>query len=293
MTLAHIIRPKPRDLGGFAVSRLLPQIELRNVGPFVFLDHIGPVDFPPGEGINVRPHPHIGLATITWLWSGEIFHRDSLGSAQAIQPGDVNWMTAGRGISHSERTTDETRARGQRLHGVQSWLALPKAHEETAPAFAHHKAASLPRIERDGARVTVIAGSAFGLHAPQTVFAPTLYCDLALLDGARIVLPPEHEERAVLVGAGGLEIEGERLEAGSLASFAPGVAATMKAHGDVKALILGGAKLDGQRHLWWNFVSSSKERIAEAKLDWEDPRRRRSMFGEILGDDEFIPLPSA
>lgn len=293
MTLSHIIRPKPRDLGGFAVSRLLPQIELRSVGPFVFLDHIGPVNFPPGEGINVRPHPHIGLATITWLWEGEIFHRDSLGSAQAIRPGDVNWMTAGRGISHSERTTEETRKRGQRLHGVQSWLALPKTHEETAPAFAHHKSQSLPHFSAGGARVTVIAGSAFGHQAPQIVFAPTLYCDLALADGASFTLPPEHEERAVLVGAGVLEIDGERLEAGSLGAFAPGAVASMKAQGDVKALVLGGARLDGPRHLWWNFVSSSNERIAQAKLDWEDPRRRLSMFGEIAGDDEFIPLPGA
>lgn len=282
-----IIMPRSRDLGeGFMVRRILPYAKRRHVGPFVFFDHMGPADFAPGQGLDVRPHPHIGLATVTYLFEGEIMHRDSLGVVQPIRPGDVNWMVAGRGIVHSERTRDELRRSGSALHGIQSWLALPQGQEETAPDFKHHPAASLPEIELPGARMRLIAGEAFGAASPVQVFAPMFYLDAVLDDEAVLPLPEEYEERAVYVAIGMVVLDGERYEAGSMLVLKPGSRPRITAQGPARLMLLGGAPLDGERHLWWNFVSSSKERIEQAKADW-----RAGRFAMVPGDPEFIPLP--
>ncbi len=282
-----VVPARPRTLGGFAVRRLLPYVERRLVGPFVFFDHMGPVDLPPGTGTDVPPHPHIGLATVTYLFSGEIFHRDSVGSAQAIRPGDVNWMRAGRGIVHSERSAPERRARGDRLHGIQAWVALPLADEEAEPAFFHHPAGALPSFEREGARVRLVAGTAYGARSPVEVASPTLYADATLADGATLALPDEHEERAVYVVEGGLACAGATFEPGALIVLRPGVRVTARAQGESRLMLLGGAPLEGRRHVWWNFVSSSKDRIERAKADW-----RAGRFPKVPGDDvDFVPLP--
>jgi len=281
-----IIEPRPRDLGGFSVRRVLPAAGQRSVGPFVFFDHIGPADFAPGTGIDVRPHPHIGLATVTYLFEGTLDHRDSLGSVATIEPGAVNWMTAGRGIVHSERTGAEPRARGHRIHGIQSWVALPRAWEETAPAFHHHPAASLPEFNRGGVRVRVIAGTAYEHRSPVETHAQTLYADLALAPGSALELPDEHAERAVYVAEGRIEIGGTPLAAGHMAVLEPGRVAMLSAAAGARALLLGGEPLDGPRHLWWNFVSSSAERIEQAGRDWAEGR-----FDAVPGETEFIPLP--
>lgn len=284
-----VITPRSRDLGeGFMVRRILPYAKRRHVGPFVFFDHMGPADFAPGHGLDVRPHPHIGLATVTYLFEGEIMHRDSLGVVQPIRPGDVNWMVAGRGIVHSERTRDELRRSGAALHGIQSWLALPQAHEETAPDFRHHPAASLPEIERPGARMRLIAGAAFGAVSPVHTFAPMFYLDVILDDEAVLPLPEDYEERAVYVAIGMVMLDGERYEAGSMLVLKPDSHPQIVAQGPARLMLLGGAPLDGERHLWWNFVSSSKERIEQAKADW-----RAGRFAMVPGDPEFIPLPEA
>lgn len=284
-----IITPRSRDLGeGFMVRRILPYAKRRHVGPFVFFDHMGPVEFAPGHGLDVRPHPHIGLATVTYLFEGEIMHRDSLGVVQPIRPGDVNWMVAGRGIVHSERTRDELRRSGTALHGIQSWLALPQSQEETAPDFRHHPAASLPEIELPGARMRLIAGEAFGAASPVQTFAPMFYLDAVLDDEAVLPLPEEYEERAVYVAIGMVVLDGERYEAGSMLVLKPGSRPRITAQGPARLMLLGGAPLDGERHLWWNFVSSSKGRIEQAKADW-----RAGRFAMVPGDPEFIPLPEA
>ena len=286
--IIHLIRPKARDLGGgMTVRRILPAIEARSVGPFVFLDHIGPVTFAPGEGMDVRPHPHIGLATVTYLYAGEILHRDSLGYVQPIRPGDVNWMTAGRGIVHSERTAPELRAAGFTLHGLQSWVGLPKEAEEIEPSFHHHPSAALPEWEADGVRLKLIAGAAFGRESPVRVYAPTLYVAAVFAPGATLILPAEHDERAVYVASGGLVAGGAPVAAAEMAVFAPGEEVTLAAGPDgAETMLLGGAAMDGPRHMWWNFVSSSQERIEKAKDDW-----RHGAFGGVPGDVEFIPLP--
>ena len=284
-----VIKGKPRDLGdGFHVSRILPAIEKRAIGPFVFFDYFGPVEFKPGKGIDVRPHPHIGLATVTYLFEGSQMHRDTLGSVQEIQPGAVNWMTAGRGIAHSERTGPQVRAAGHRLHGIQSWVGLPTADEEAAPSFQHVASADLPSAERDGVTLKIITGAAFGLTSPVKVFSPIFYVDAKFADGASLSFTPEHEERAVFVVGGTIEINGEPHDDGTMAILAPGETVSLHANGESRAMLLGGAPLDGeQRHMWWNFVASSKERIEQAKADWASGR-----FGKIPGDDfEFIPLP--
>ena len=281
-----VVEPRPRDLGGFTVRRVLPQIARRSVGPFVFFDHMGPVNFAPGNGIDVRPHPHIGLATVTYLFDGEIMHRDSLGTVQPIAPGDVNWMVAGSGIAHSERTRPELRASGARLHGIQSWVALPQAHEETEASFVHHAQESLPVLQQTGARLRIIAGAAYGLTSPVAVFSPTLYVDADLQADARIELPAQHEERAAYVASGRLRIEDREFGEGQMIMFHPGVAAQLQALTASRVMLLGGAKLAGERHLWWNFVSSSKARIEQAKRDWKEGR-----FGQVPGETEFTPLP--
>ena len=286
--IAHLLKPKSRDIGEFEVKRVLPAIEARSVGPFVFFDHFGPVDIAPGGGMNVRPHPHIGLATVSYLFEGGILHRDSLGYVQPIAPGDVNWMTAGRGIVHSERTEPEMRARGFRLHGVQSWVALPKAHEETEPAFRHHPGETLPRWQDGDVRLTLIAGTGWGRESPVGFFAPIFYADAEFPPGATLDLPAEHEECAVYPALGAVTIDGEDLPAGQMAVLTSGKAVTLKAGSEgARVILLGGAAVDGPRHLWWNFVSSSKDRIEQAKEEW-----RAMAYGTVPGDDgEFIPLP--
>jgi redox-sensitive bicupin YhaK (pirin superfamily) len=283
-----LIQGRAHDLGGgFAVRRVLPSAKRRMVGPFVFLDHFGPMDVPPGGGMEVRPHPHIGLATVTYLFEGGIFHRDSLGYAQAIKPGDVNWMTAGSGIAHSERTEAEMRRTGFRMHGVQTWVALPKTHEETAPAFEHVEAAKLPAWTEAGAALRLIVGTYAGRTAPTTHFSPIFYVGAELAAGAKISVSPEHAERAVYVADGSVTIGDRALAVGDLAVLADGAAAGVVAGASgAKLMLLGGAAMDGPRHIWWNFVSSSKERIEKAKADWKEGR-----FAKVPGDAEFIPLP--
>jgi hypothetical protein len=282
-SVSLLIPPRARDLGGFSVSRVLPVAQKRMVGPFVFWDHIGPADFPPGEGINVRPHPHIGLATVTYLFEGAILHRDSLGSVQRIEPGAVNWMTAGSGIAHSERTDAPEKARGYRLHGIQSWVALPEAQEEIEPGFRHFPAGDLPTMRRNGIEAKVIAGRAFGLESPVPFFAPILYVELKLDEGAQLMLPQE-TERALFVVGGKASIDGSAVEAGHMAVLHPS-ALVLRALKPLHAMLLGGAPL-GERHIWWNFVSSRKERIEQAKADWQEGR-----FAAVPGETEFIPLP--
>ena len=282
-----IVVPRTRDLGGgFEVRRVLPSAQRRTVGPFVFFDQMGPTVLRPGTGLDVRPHPHIGLATLTYLFEGEILHRDSLGTVQPIRPGEVNWMTAGRGIVHSERTPPELRENGTRLFGIQTWVGLPKGREEVEPAFAYHPKAELPVLEGEGKRVRLIAGALYGSRSPLAVFSDMFYADAALDGGARLELPADNEERAIYIAEGSVDIAGEILEAGRLLVFRPGAPATMSAVGPARLLLLGGAPMDGPRHLWWNFVSSSKERIELAKADWQQGR-----FATVPGETEFIPLP--
>ena len=279
------IEPRPRDLGGFSVRRVLPSRERRMVGPFIFFDHMGPADFAPGEGIDVRPHPHINLATVTYLFEGEILHRDSLGHRQPIRPGAVNWMSAGRGIVHSERTAPELRQGGQRLHGIQSWVALPEDLEESEPGFFHHPADTLPEIHRPGVVMRLIVGEAFGERSPVEVASPTFYLDARLDGGARLTLPQHYPQRAFYVVEGAVAVGDETVAAGVMAVLSPGRDVTLRAQQHSRLMLLGGEPL-GERHIWWNFVSSRKERIEQAKADWREGR-----FGQVAGETEFIPLP--
>jgi redox-sensitive bicupin YhaK (pirin superfamily) len=281
--ISAVIVPKTRDLGdGFQVRRALPAIEQRAVGPFVFFDQMGPVRLAPGKGLDVRPHPHIGLATITYLFTGEILHRDSLGSVQAIRPGEVNWMTAGRGIVHSERTAPELRAAGPALFGIQVWVGVPAEHEEAEPSFVHAKAKDLPVL--DGG-MRLIVGSLGGARSPVPTLSPIYYVDAPLAAGARATLPGEHAENAAYVAEGEIEAGGRRFPAGQLLVFASGRAPEVKAIAPSRVLFLGGEPL-GHRHMWWNLVSSRKERIAQAAADWKAGR-----FAPVPGETEFIPLP--
>jgi redox-sensitive bicupin YhaK (pirin superfamily) len=281
-----VIVPRTSDIGGLEVRRALPSAQRRMVGPFVFLDQMGPAVLRAGTGLDVRPHPHIGLATVTYLFEGEILHRDSLGTVQPIRPGEVNWMTAGQGIAHSERTALEARAADNSLFGIQMWVALPKRDEETAPAFSHHSSGELPLIEGEGKRVRLIVGELYGARAPVTTFSAMFYADAALEAGARLELPAEYEERAIYIAQGRIEIAGDGFEAGSLLVLRPGDAVTITAAEPSRFVLLGGEPMDGPRHIWWNFVSSSKERIEQAKQDW-----RSSRFAPVPGETEFIPLP--
>ncbi|WP_299620746.1 pirin family protein [Pelagibius sp.] len=281
-----VIAARSRDLGGFSVRRILPFAKRRLVGPFIFLDEMGPAAFPAGHGIDVRPHPHIGLATVTYLFEGEIMHRDSLGFAQAIQPGAVNWMTAGRGIVHSERSGDGERARDARLHGMQSWIALPLAHEDAEPSFAHTPTAALPEIERPGVWMRLIAGSAYGQCSPVSVFSEMFYLHAELAEGASLRLPDDHAERAIYVVSGEIAVAGEVYAANSMAVFRTAAPVEITAPAASRVMLLGGAPIDGERHIWWNFVASTKERIEQAKADWKAGR-----FPKVPGDDDFIPLP--
>ena len=281
-----ILKPHVRDIGGLEVRRLLPAFPQKMVGPFIFFDHMGPARFAPGTGIDVRPHPHIGLATVTYLFEGAIVHRDSLGCVQRIAPGDVNWMTAGRGIVHSERSSAEDRAAGSLLHGIQTWLALPARDERTEPAFVHHPRATLPVIARPGSELRVIAGAAFGARSPVRTFSEVLYVAAEMQAGGRFELPSDHEERGVYAVEGRVRVAGTPLDALHLAVIPEGEPAAIEADSAARVMLLGGAKMDGDRHIWWNFVASSREAIEDAKARWREQR-----FGAVPGETEFIPLP--
>ncbi|CAH2600793.1 Pirin-like protein CC_3178 [Rhodovastum atsumiense] len=283
-----VIIPRAHDIGGFEVRRALPAQQRQMVGPFIFFDQMGPGEFLTGQGLDVRPHPHIGLSTVTYLFDGEILHRDSLGSAQPIRPGDVNWMTAGRGIAHSERTDPAARSHANRLFGIQSWVALPQVAEEREPDFAHHPAATLPLAEENGLRLRLIAGTGWGLTAPVATTSPLFYADAVLGSNAPVPLPDEHEERAAYIVQGALEVAGIRFESGRMLLFRAGDRLALRAGPEgARLLLLGGAAMDGPRFLFWNFVSSRHERIEQAKADWKAGR-----FAKVPGDErEFIALP--
>ena len=282
-----IIVPRSRDMGGFEVRRVLPASGHRMVGPFIFFDHLGPAEFISGQGIDVRPHPHIGLATVTYLFEGHMVHKDSLGSDMQINPGDINLMAAGRGIVHSERSAAEDRHQLSRMAGIQSWVALPKSLEESAPSFSHHTKAKLPLIEDDGTSVRVVMGNLYGSSAPVETFSETFYGDVAMQPGARLPMDGGHEERGIYIVDGSIEVAGETHEAGRLLVLHPRENATVTAITPARLMVLGGEPMDGPRHIWWNFVSSSKERIEQAKEEW-----RTGRFDVVPGDEEeFIPLP--
>ncbi len=284
--MPHVIRPRARDLGGFQVARVLPMVTHRSVGPFVFFDHIGPARLSPGSPISVGPHPHIGLATVTYLWEGALMHRDSVGSVQEITPGDVNWMTAGRGIVHFERTPARLVDHEHALHGLQAWVALPLADEEVAPSFAHHPAASLPVVTLPGASLTVVAGHGFGARSPVVVFTPTLYVSIELEAGASLEIPAEHSERALYPVAGALTLDGVAMEINTMTVLDPETTPVLRATAPTRLMLIGGAPLDAPRHMWWNFVSSSQGRIEQAKQDW-----RADRFGHVPGEHGRIEAP--
>lgn len=281
-----VIEPLARDIGDFEVRRVLPSTKRRMVGPFVFFDQMGPIEFGADQAIDVRPHPHIGLSTITWLLQGEILHRDSLGYVQAIRPGEVNWMTAGSGIAHSERSPESERRPGAKLFGIQAWTALPKHYEEIEPSFTHYAADSIPKVEGDGIDLRLIAGAAWGAHSPVETLWDTFYADVTIAADAELELPRHVEERALYVLTGSLEIAGSHFGAGRMAVLRSGGTPVLRAVTDTRLMVLGGAPMDGPRHIWWNFVSSSRERIEQAKNDW-----RNGHFGPVEGDGDFIPLP--
>jgi redox-sensitive bicupin YhaK (pirin superfamily) len=290
-----VLEPRERDLGdGFFVRRLLPAGTQRAVGPWLFFDHFGPTRLPPGAGMDVRPHPHINLATVTYLFEGEIVHRDSLGSVQAIRPGDINWMTAGRGIVHSERTGPAQRASGSTAHGLQLWVGLPRADEETAPEFHHHPGATLPELVVGGATVRVLAGEAFGCRSPVKTFSPLTYLDIALPAGASVELPPQRGQRGFYVVTGRVTCGGASHGPHRMLLLAGERAVRVEADTATRAVVIGGELFPEPRHIWWNFVSSSEDRIEQAKRDWLTRRGEADgPFPLVPGDsDEYIPLPA-
>jgi redox-sensitive bicupin YhaK (pirin superfamily) len=282
-----VIVPRSVDLGGFNIRRALPHVNRRMVGPFIFFDHFGPAEFRTGEGLDVRPHPHIGLATVSFLFDGEIVHKDTLGSDISIKPGAVNLMSAGRGIAHSERSPADRNVPHRPIHGLQLWVALPQAGEEGAPQFIHHDPDALPMVNGEGKSVRVIAGSLLGARSPLKTEWDTIFADVTLTPGASFPLDADYEERAIYVIKGEVEIAGDRFAEGRLLVFKPGDRITVKAAAEARFVVVGGAAMDGPRHIWWNFVSSRKERIDQAKADW-----KAGHFGKVPGDElEFIPLP--
>lgn len=289
-----LIVPRAHDLGGFEVRRALPSPKRQMVGPFIFFDQAGPAEFITGNGVDVRPHPHIGLATVTYLYRGEFQHRDSLGTNQIILPGAVNWMVAGRGVTHSERTSDETRQAPHSLFGIQTWVALPEGKEDVAASFEHHGKEALPVIEDDGVNVRLILGRAYGEVAPASVFSEIFYGDATLQAGARLPLPDDHEDRGLYIVEGSVSIAGQTFDAGQMMVFRPGDAITVAAGPQgARVVVLGGETLNGPRYIWWNFVSSSKEKIKEAKEQWRKGDWGNGQF-DLPPDDrsEFIPLPN-
>jgi redox-sensitive bicupin YhaK (pirin superfamily) len=286
MAIQQMIGARQRDLGGFVVRRVLPFETLKMVGPFIFFDHMGPTQFEPGQGIDVRPHPHVALATVTYLFSGSLEHRDSLGTVREIRPGDVNWMTAGSGIAHSERTPRTARAAGEKIHGIQSWVALPDGKEDVEPSFTHYPASQLPSRAVDRVELSVIAGSGFGMQSPVHTLWPTIYVHANFAPGATLTFPAEYAERAVYVVSGELELGSSAVSEGHLASLEPGSTPTLRARAGTRAMLLGGERFPTPRHLWWNFVSSSLERLELAKQRWSSGR-----FPPVPGETEFIPLP--
>jgi redox-sensitive bicupin YhaK (pirin superfamily) len=286
MSILQVIGARERDLGGFVVRRVLPFETRKMVGPFIFFDHMGPTQFELGQGIDVRPHPHIALATVTYLFSGSLEHRDSLGTVRVIKPGDVNWMTAGRGITHSERTPHVAREAGEQAHGIQSWVALPDGQEEAEPSFVHYPAHALPQRTLDGVELSVIAGQAFGLTSPVATLWPTLYVQALFTKGSTLKITAEHTERAVYVVEGELAIDDARITEGQLAVFETGAEPMLRAVRDTRAMLLGGERFPTPRHIWWNFVASTQERIEDAKLRWANRQ-----FDAVPGETEFIPLP--
>jgi redox-sensitive bicupin YhaK (pirin superfamily) len=302
--IEHVIVPRARDIGAFQVRRALPSAARQMVGPFIFFDQMGPAEFLLGHGIDVRPHPHIGLATVTYLFEGEVWHRDSLGTSAPIRPGEVNLMSAGRGIVHSERETSEANlvtggqglahAKGEstsgarkRLFGIQAWAALPKTHEERAPAFAHHGEDELPRITGEGKRVRIVMGGGWGARSPVVYAHEALFAEAVLAPGAVLPLDPDYDERAIYIASGEIDIAGDKFGEGRLLVFKPGDRISVLALAQSRIVVLGGEPMDGPRHIWWNFVSSSKERIAQAKEDW-----RAGRFALVPGDEkERITLP--
>jgi redox-sensitive bicupin YhaK (pirin superfamily) len=287
MSILQVIGGRERDLGGFVVRRVLPHEGRQMVGPFIFFDHLGPAQFTPGQGIDVRPHPHIALATVTYLFAGSLQHRDSLGSVREIHPGDVNWMTAGRGIAHSERTPAAARASGAPVHGIQSWVALPDGHEDVEPDFAHHPAEDLPQRSAAGVELAVIAGQAYGLRSPVATLWPTLYVDARMRANATLEVPDDHAERAVYVAQGELDADGTRMLEGQMAVLEPEGRPRLRALREARVMLLGGAKFPTPRYIWWNFVASSRERIEQAKQRWLCQE-----FPAVPGETEFIPLPT-
>jgi hypothetical protein len=287
MSMAIKLTGHEKDLGGgFMVSRLLPAAARQSVGPFVFFDHFGPLMVQAGANHDVRPHPHIGLATVTYLFEGAMLHRDSLGSVQRIEPGAINWMTAGRGIVHSERAPDDLKGKAYLQHGLQLWAALPKAHEETAPDFVHTPASDIPVVALGASEVRVLIGAAFGHTSPVKTFSKTVYLDIRLAAGEHLDLPPLADELALYAVDGDLEVDGEAVAARTLAILTPGVVAKISASAAARFVVMGGDPLDGHRFIWWNFVSSRKERIVQAGDDWA-----AQTMGQVAGETEFIPLP--
>lgn len=283
--IEHLIAPHIQDLGGFQARRLLPSEVLTLVGPFIFFDHLGPAVFPPGGGVDVRPHPHINLATVTYLFEGALLHRDSVGSVQEIHPGAVNWMTAGRGIVHSERTPDAVRSQSATLHGIQTWVALPDEHEETDPWFRHHPATDLPTWQEGGVSFTLIAGAAYGRTSPVQTFSPMIYLDVQLPAATQFTLPGDYQEQAVYSVSQGLQINGVPLEQHRLAVLTAGASVDVAADRPARCIVVGGEPV-GKRYKLWNFVSSRLDRIEQAKRDWREGR-----FGQVPQETEFIPLP--
>ncbi len=287
MSVEFESKPSRKDLGGFLVTRVLPQAKVRAVGPFVFFDHMGPAELPPGKGLDVRPHPHIGLATVTYLFSGSIFHRDSLGSQQIIKPGDVNWMIAGRGIVHSERTDDETRKQGSNMNGLQVWIGLPLKHEETEPQFSHYPANQIPSFTKEGCKLTLIAGESMGERSPVTVFSRMFYLDAILPPAGKLTLPTSSMQRGMYVVEGEVKVGNTRVAGGMFVTFTQKLEIQIRTTSGARVALFGGDPLDGPRHVWWNFVASSRDRIERAKFDWKEGR-----FGKVPGETEFIPLPA-
>jgi redox-sensitive bicupin YhaK (pirin superfamily) len=282
------VRAREHDIGAFTVGRLLPVVGQRAVGPFVFFDHMGPAELAPGEGMDVRPHPHIGLSTLTWLFSGEIEHRDSLGVRQRIRPGEINWMTAGRGVVHSERTAEDVRARGQRLHGLQVWIALPAELQDDEPSFQHFSREQVPETQLGGLRLRVIAGRAFALEGPVSGCARLFYVEVTAAGAARLQVPPEHAERAVYVVEGGVRIGEQAAGPRELLVLRTGVTAAVELEAGTRVVVFGGAPLDGPRHVFWNFVATDRDLIEQAKADWASGSPR---FPPVPGDPERAPLP--